>query len=148
VFYAVAAYVVHLALLIVTCVFCFRWGGTTEKRGALTVVLATALTFAVSWWLERRSPGFRSGVFIVDLMAWGSFLYLALHSDRFWPIWATAFQSIGVILHVAVSVDPGVVPKAYAIGQGLWSFPIFLVMLLASERCRQEKKRMRYSAWF
>lgn len=62
---------------------------------------------------------------------------IALTCNRYWPLWATAFHSIGVLTHLAVFFDKSIVPQAYATGQGMWAYPVLAALVLGSERCRR-----------
>lgn len=101
------------------------------------MVLASLMTYFA---VRPATPTFQSveqWVLIVDVATWAAFLHLALTSNRFWPLWATAFQTVALITHIAVLIDPAIVPKAYAFGQGLWAYPILLTLLVGAERHRR-----------
>ena len=129
-----AVYTTGLAAI---CVYAYVHGAVTERIGAAIVGGASVLTWLAVF---HPWPVFRSveqWVLVVDIATWTALLRLALKSNRFWPLWATAFQTVALITHIAVLIDPAIVPKAYAFGQGLWAYPILLTLLVGTERHRR-----------
>ena len=129
--------VVYTVALASACVFVFIKGGVTERTGAIIVGAASVVTWLVMSPDETVFHSLELWTLVVDTATWAAFLHLALTSNRFWPLWATAFQTVALITHIAVLIDPAIVPKAYAFGQGLWAYPILLTLLVGAERHRR-----------
>ena len=81
----------------------------------------------------------------VDLAALGGFIWIALKSDRHWPIFAAAFHLLAIVTHLARTADPTVLRYAYfsaqilwgyflafAIGYGAWTAPAFQAEAMAA----------------
>lgn len=115
------------------------YGGRTGQAGSVIFVLATVLTALGTTW--NPTWGTTSyAVFAVDsgcllLLAW-----LAIHSNRFWPIWAVGFQLVAVATHVATLWIPDIVPKAYQAILSFWSIPILWVMVAGTRKDRKYER--------
>ena len=57
-------------------------------------------------------------------------LALALTSDRFWPMYATAFQLVGLLVHIgSLTSAGGGMAWAYAVGLIFWSYAVIAALL-------------------
>ncbi len=104
----------------------WRWGGLDEKLTALGFLAATgASVFSnSSHYLHTET-----GVLMIDCILLLALLVLALRSDRFWPMWATGFQLVGTMVHVASMTEHGDFAWAYAVGLVFWSFPVIFALM-------------------
>lgn len=121
------------AVLAVVCIYAVGWGGTPERIGAAVAVGASGLTVLVVV-LLRMGWQSRAGLFLVDASALIGLGILAFRTDRFWPLWATAFQTVSVVTHAAMLVEPARVLQAYVILQGFWAYPILASLALGTRR--------------
>ena len=71
-------------------------------------------------------------IFAIDLVALLALTVLTLKSDRFWPMWATAFHLLAVTVHGATMVDPKITPWAFATGAIFWAYPMLLALAIGS----------------
>ena len=55
-------------------------------------------------------------------------VWLAMRSDRFWPLYAAGFQVVGTTIHVARFADPNIFHAAYAFAQVFWAYPVLLAL--------------------
>jgi len=90
------------------------------------LTLAVAQSFGTSW------TKVEVGIFAIDIIVLLAFIYLALKSDRFWPIWAAAFQLLAVIIHSAMIVAAPVTPWAFGTGAVFWAYPMLLALAIGS----------------
>lgn len=132
---------VYVALLFFACFYAVKFGDKPEKIAAAIFFAASIFTGLVVSNEDSAFHSMESFVFVVDVLTWAGLCYIALTSNRFWPLWATSFQTIAIVTHLAVQVDQAIVPRAYAIGQGLWAYPILAALLVGSERCRRLRLR-------
>ncbi len=132
--------------MIAVSIYGWRFGERAERIGVAIIIAASIVTFAISAFPGSHFHSMESGIFIVDLTALASFLWLALTTNRFWPLWATAFQLIAVTTHLTILVDPTIIPLAYALSEGFWAYPVLAALLLASERCRRERTQIPHRA--
>ena len=75
---------------------------------------------------------FEISVFAVDSSVLAALLLIALTKDRFWPLWATAFQFLELLMHVAMLIDHHVSARAYFIATELTSYLILLALALGT----------------
>lgn len=133
--------IVYFALLAICWLYAWFKGGSPERLGATIILVGSLLSIAL-----LSSPGgrFRSvefGIFLVDVACLLAFLALALRADRFWPLWVTALQAVGIAGHAVKLVDPGTIPLAYAFVMALWSYPMLLLIVAGTWRHQQRLMR-------
>ncbi len=73
-----------------------------------------------------------SEIFAIDIVALLALIYLAIKSDRFWPMWAAAFHLLAVTIHTAMMVAPQITPWAFATGAVFWAYPMLLALAIGS----------------
>jgi hypothetical protein len=132
---------VYLALLVGCCGYAFWRGGAPERIGAALYAGASVLTRIATSASGLHFRSIEIGVLTIDTLLVLAFLVLALRAERFWPIWVTALQAIGVIGHAAKLASPGVIPWAYAFVLSIWSYPILLLLCIGTYRHQQRLKR-------
>jgi len=89
-------------------------GGKLERAGAAVLLWLSVGTFLFRPFIEFRLVSLDFGSLIVDLIGLAGFLYLALTSDRNWPLWACSAQVIAVTGHLVRFVQIAEAPLAYA----------------------------------
>lgn len=134
-------FALYTALLVAACVASLRSGGLSEKRGAVIVAGATLLSTLVGFGEQVTFETVNVGLAAVDVMAWVMLLDVALTSKRWWPLWATAFQSNALLTHAAVWAKPAFLPEAYAHTAGFWAWPILVALLLGAVEERRRGHR-------
>lgn len=71
-------------------------------------------------------------IFAIDIVALLALILLSIKSDRFWPMWASAFQLLAVTIHTAVMMEPQITPWAFATGAVFWAYPMLLALAIGS----------------
>ena len=79
-------------------------GGEPERVAAVGVLVAWFLTPLAQVPIDLYDPQW--GMLAVDTAFLGLLLTLALRSNRIWLLFAAAFQLLGVVIHMAIVVDP------------------------------------------
>ena len=112
-------------VMIATCFTALWYGRNSERCTAVVLVCA-----AVASLLASSSRFFQpeSGIMLIDLALLSYLIWLAMRSDRFWPLYAAGFQIIDTLIHVARITDDSIFQSAYATGQILWSYPVLLTL--------------------
>lgn len=121
--------VVFLALFLATLTAAFGRGGRPERLGGglmLGAALATPLL------QSHMFTGIEFGVAAVDIALLTALIVLAFASDRRWPIYAVAFQTVGVLTHFARLKAGPVHGDVYGHLLVLWSYPVALSLLWGS----------------
>lgn len=91
------------------------------------MLLETALGYATIF-IDRSWAGTMYPLLLIDCAGLVVFLWLALISDRFWPVWAAAYSLVSVLIHIATVWQPDVTPKIYQLMQQFWAIPMQLSM--------------------
>lgn len=110
-----------------TTIYAFRRGGRDEKLAALAIVIASYLTLLVLPSLTRHFQQMEMPLAILDGSLAVFLLILAMISQKFWPMWLTAMQSLTVVAHFALLV-PHMVPWGYWNAAVIWSYPMWIVL--------------------
>jgi hypothetical protein len=114
-----------LATLAASVALAVSWGGRDERLTAAAFVAATLM----SWLLDNKYHGIQLSVLAVDVSLLFGLVVLALFSDRFWPMYAAAFQFVGTVVHVASMTETGDFAWAYAVGLIFWSYAVMAALM-------------------
>lgn len=96
------------------------WRGRRDEQLAAGVMLAGwALSMLVSRSAFHQLEG---GVMAVDIAALVAFVWIALRSPRYWPMFAAGFHLLAVVTHLARGADHGVGGWAYYTAEILWGY--------------------------
>src|SRR5215213_6867007 len=108
------------ALLFGVCGYAWLRGRYDERLVATVCIAANFASFG----MRSQYSGVETGVLVVDLVALAIFTYVALRSDRFWPLWISGLQLTTSIGHALKAMQPDLFPIAYALALRFWSYPI------------------------
>ena len=113
------------------------WRGTRDAR----IIGATCLiaSFASYPFLSYYS-GIEISVLLVDLIVLGLFVFVALRSDRFWPLWIAGFHLTTVVGHALKLMSGDLVPLAYAVALRMWAYPELIILAVAVWRSEQRRR--------
>lgn len=137
--------VFHLVLAL-TCGYALIRGRSDERWVAATCIIASAATRLSISPLTGRYSGVELGVFFVDFATFAVFAYVALRTQRFWPLWVAGLQLTTVMSHILKAIDLSLFPIAYAAAGRLWSYPILLVLVIGTWRSQRRLQRGQPSA--
>jgi hypothetical protein len=126
--------IVFNLLLVGACGYALWRGRSDERLTAIVCIAATLASFALIAPAHQRYASVEAGVLIVDVLTLGAFTYVALRSDRFWPLWISGLQLTTSIAHFLKAADPDLVPIAYAAAGRLWSYPILVILAVGTWR--------------
>lgn len=99
-------------------------GGVVERLFSVVIIGSVVVTYLVNdnfGWVQAHSI-----VLVVDAVLLLTSLALVSQSQRYWPIWFAAFQSIAVATSVAFFIFPNHIPSLYINAQGFWFFPAMI----------------------
>lgn len=116
-----------LLVLLTTATTALWRGGWPERFGASAMVVAWIATGLVYNSILQR--GAQIGPMVVDLLLLVALLFIALKSNRWWPMWACAFQALNVVLHVAMMADAVLWRRAAWIASSCFSYLTMLALL-------------------
>jgi len=126
--------------VVIFCAYAIFRGGYWEYWGA--GIFTVAVTVQIIWGMFSVSGGWydtRFGVLLVDLVVLLALLYVALKSDRFWPLWCTGFHIVAVATHMAAAIGSKIIPWAYAISAGFWAYPMLIVLAIGAHENADRK---------
>lgn len=92
-------------------VFALAWlkGGHTERLGVAVIVIAYLVSYVAS---PFQVDDLRAGEAAADIVLTLVFLWMALRRERWWPIAATAFMVLSLLVHVSMILVPELDPRA------------------------------------
>lgn len=124
-------------LLLATAVYALLRGGRDERTVALICIIGALVTHLVISPLNYRFQNLESAVLLVDLAVLAGFVAVALHSERFWPLWMAGVQLTTVMGHLMKEVSDSLMPRAYAASLGFWAYWTLVILAIGVWRNRQ-----------
>lgn len=121
--------VAFLALFLATLTAAFGRGGRPERQGGAMLLGAALATPLLQ---TRMFTGIEIGIAAIDMVLLAGLVWLAFNSERRWPVFAAAFQAIGVLTHLARLAAGPVHGDVYGHLLVLWSYPVALSLLWGS----------------
>lgn len=126
------------ALLLLACGYALWRGGRDERIAALACLGASLATRLLIAPLHLRYSGVEFGLLAIDLAMLGLFTAVALKSYRFWPLWVAGLQLTTSFGHLFKAVDFDLLPHAYGAATRFWSYPILLILVIATWRGQRQ----------
>lgn len=124
----------YWVLLFASCGYAFYRGGDDERRTAAICLLATVFSVLVSRPLAMRYAQVEQRELVVDLLTLLLLVVLAMRSPRFFPLWIAALQLTTISAHFLKGISIGLVPVVYAAAERFWSYPILVILIIATWR--------------
>jgi hypothetical protein len=119
-----------LAALLATAAVAIWRGAWPERAGATAMIAAWVLSALFQSSLQRW--GVKAGVMTVDVLLLAALLTIALTSSRWWPMWATGFQAMNVVVHLAVMADAKVWGWAYYVAGSVFSYLTMIALFIGA----------------
>lgn len=123
------------------CLYAFRRGGWAERIAAVGIVVNSYTTTIATIYLTSSVTRYHRTelpILLVDLGLALALFYVTIRSDKFWPLWLTAMQSLVVLAHLSPYV-PHMIPWGYWRAVAVWSWPMLIVLAFAIHRHHREK---------
>lgn len=135
-------------ILLAVTAYAFARGKIDERSAAAVCVIATIASVAVNSPFGERYERLEVGVLIVDTLALSAFVWIALRSDRFWPLWVAGLQLTTLLSHFLKLINVDLIPAVYAVSARFWVYPIFLIIVIGTWRSHQRQRRESCAAPF
>lgn len=134
----------YLFILLAVCAYAF-WQGRADERIVATIcVTASIASLAVALPVSRSYSSVEAGILVVDIFALAGFTWVALRSERFWPLWLAGLQMTTVIAHALKAVQLDLMPQAYAAAARFWAYPIFMIIVVGTYRSARRRAALRH----
>ena len=128
--------------LLACAIISITWGGRDERLAAFGFVAAGVASHLAN---ISRYGSTETGVLMIDAALLIGLVYLALRSDRFWPMWAAGFQLVGTTVHFASMAETGNFAKAYANALIFWFYPVVISLMIGTYM--EARKRRHLNGW-
>ncbi len=129
-------YDVFVSLLLLCCGYATLRGGAPERIAAAIVLIAFSLTWAVHGPWDDSFATLEHLILGIDTGMYVALLALSLCTQRFWPLWMSAIQGLTVLGHGVGLIGSQNFNVTYAIIVQVWSYPIVLILAVATLRHR------------
>lgn len=129
------------ALLFVACGYALVRGKTDSRIVAMVFLVGNFATATVRSWMGSGYSSIEAEILAVDILALLGFIYVALTSDRFWPLWVSGLQLTTSLGHLMKAFDADLLPLAYAAALRFWSYPILLILIVGTWRSSRRSDR-------
>jgi hypothetical protein len=136
----------YYAILLAVCAYAFLAGRSDERIVASICAIASVVSALVVAPLGSRYSNVEAGIFLVDIAAFAGFTFVALRTDRFWPLWIAGLQLTTIIAHGLKSVQLDLMPQAYAAAARFWVYPIFVIIVVGTWRSHRRRLELRRQA--
>ena len=109
-------------------------GRRDERHIVLIMVAALVATELVLPPIRERFAVVESNLALVDIAVFAGFLWVALRSDSFWPMWIAGLQLTMLLGHALKIMDADLFSKAYAAALLFWAYPEVLILAIGTWR--------------
>ena len=128
-------------LLALVAVYAFLRGSRDERQIGVVLVVGVIATTLVLSPVAHRFSGLESSVMYVDIVVFFGFLWVALRSERFWPLWIAGLQLTTILGHLLKAVDVHLFSRAYGAALMFWGYPIVLILAIGTWRGHRRAQR-------
>jgi hypothetical protein len=129
--------IIYRALMYGVCGYAILRG-----KGEARIVGAVFLVgdLATLWLRSSTYSSVETEVMIIDILAFLAFTYVALISDRFWPLWISGLQLTSSLGHLFKAIDADLLPIAYAAALRMWAWPILVILGIGTWRAQRRAR--------
>ena len=116
-------------------------GSWPERLAAGGIVVGSYMTTFAVLFLTSFATRYRQTeipILSIDVGVVLLLLFIAIRSEKFWPLWLTAMQSLTIMGHLAPYV-PHMLPWSYWRVTAVWSWPMLIVLAFAIHRHHREQ---------
>lgn len=131
--------IIFFVLLALTMGYAIWRGNRDSRVVALICLAAVAATQILLAPVAERYASLEAGVVVVDTAALAGFVFIALVSDRFWPLWVAGLQLATLAGHLMKAIEWSLLPQAYGAAMAFWSYPILIIVMVGAWRSHRRR---------
>jgi hypothetical protein len=132
--------IIFNALLFGSCGYALLKGRSDARIVAIVCIVAAFASSALKAPIHASYSTVEWGVLTVDIATFAAFTFVALTSDRFWPLWVSGLQLTTSLGHLLKGIDANLLPLAYAAALRFWSYPILIILVIGVWRQQRRSK--------
>lgn len=121
-------------LLALVALYALVRGRRDERQVGIIFVIGVIATEIVLPAPSQRFEGVETHLMLVDVAVFLGFTWVALRSERFWPLWIAGLQLTAILGHVLKAVDVQLFARAYAAALLFWAYPMLLILAIGTWR--------------
>ena len=121
-------------LLVLVALYALLRGKRDERQVGLIFVVGVIATELVLPAPALRFAGVETHLMLVDVAVFLGFAWVALRSERFWPLWIAGLQLTAIFGHVLKAVEVDLFSRAYAAALVFWAYPMLLILAIGTWR--------------
>lgn len=121
-------------LLALVALYALLRGTRDERQVSLILVVGVIATHLVISPERHRFGGLETAVMLVDVAVFLGFVWVALKSERFWPLWIAGLQLTTLFGHALKALDSTLFSWAYGAALAIWSYPIVILLAVGTWR--------------
>lgn len=134
---------VFRALLALVALYALLRGNRDERQVSLVMIVGLIATELVLPPVHERFAGVETKLLMVDVGVFAGFLWVALRSERFWPLWIAGLQLTTILGHVLKVVDAGLFARAYGAALVFWAWPMVIILAVGTWRSHRRRSERR-----
>jgi hypothetical protein len=128
-------------LLALVALYAILRGTRDEQQVGILFVIGVIASELVLPPIRDRYEGVETNLMLVDLAVFAGFLWVALRSDRFWPLWIAGLQLTAILGHILKLVDIHLFARAYAAALFFWAWPMMVILAIGTWRSHRRAQR-------
>jgi uncharacterized membrane protein len=132
-------------MLLLVAVYAFVRGNRDERQVAIVLVTGVVATTVALSPVTHRYNGLETAVMLVDIAVFTGFFWVALRSERFWPLWIAGLQLTTIIGHLLKAIDVHLFARAYGAALSFWGYPIVLILAIGTWRGARRAQRQSHA---
>ena len=128
-------------LLALVAIYALVRGRRDEREVGTIFVVGVVATELVLPTPRQRFEGVETHLMLVDIAVFLGFTWVALRSERFWPLWIAGLQLTAIFGHVLKAIDLHLFARAYAAALVFWAYPMLLILAVGTWRNDRRRQR-------
>ncbi|HET7577337.1 MAG TPA: hypothetical protein VFK19_12355 [Sphingomicrobium sp.] len=124
-------------LLALVALYALLRGRRDERQVGIIFVVGVIATELVLPPRQERFEGVETHLMLVDVAVFLGFSWVAIRSERFWPLWIAGLQLTAIFGHVLKAIDVQLYARAYGAALVFWAYPMLLILAVGTWRGRR-----------